>query len=387
MGGPPGPCASEGAGAQQCAPATRLAEDRADRVGAGAGDGAQPRDRRVVTGLRRCLHRLVTIGLVTIGPAGRVGGHGRGGGGREGADRGVEQVGDLGDPRGQLVELAQQHPGQLGVVVGEPAVQGLFQVGSAGAGPAFGQLGQCRGVALPGDQRLDHRPAGDPERVGEYRRDLDQGVLEQLLDPLLDPDTVDDQIEPGPGQVPHPAHRLGRHQRRRDHRALRQLGQPHRVDLVGLRPARDVLGLRGVDQPHRQPGRLQQVVERAPVVRGGLHHHPLHPLAAQVITQLDQRRGARPHRPHLGHPPPRDRRVRHPQTHHPAGLGHINRRDPFHDLLVLIDLHLDRLLHPLLLGRRFARRGCPRGPVGLAESDRRARGNSAQPFKRAPAPD
>ena len=34
------------------------------------------------------------------------------------------------------------------------------------------------------------------------------------------------RVEPGPGQIPHPAHRLGGHQRRGQHRPLRQLGQP-----------------------------------------------------------------------------------------------------------------------------------------------------------------
>ena len=61
----------------------------------------------------------------------------------------------------ELVELAEQQPGQPGVMVGEPAVQGLVQGGSLEARPALRQLGQHLGVALTGDQRLDHRPAGD----------------------------------------------------------------------------------------------------------------------------------------------------------------------------------------------------------------------------------
>jgi hypothetical protein len=134
---------SQGAPAQQCAGATQLAEDRADGVRATAGDGAQPGDRRGVLDRGR---------EIPVGSTGLIGARERGrNGGGEGADRGVEQQGDLVDPRGQLVELAQQQPGQLGVVVGEPAVQGPFQIGPAGAGPAPGQLGQHHGVALPGD--------------------------------------------------------------------------------------------------------------------------------------------------------------------------------------------------------------------------------------------
>jgi hypothetical protein len=37
--------------------------------------------------------------------------------------------------------------------------------------------------------------------------------------------------------------------------------------------------------------------------------------------------------------------VRHPGAHHAAGLGHIDRGHPRHELFVLVDLHLDRLLH------------------------------------------
>jgi hypothetical protein len=40
-------------------------------------------------------------------------------------DRGVEQRGGLDDARGEVVELAEQHLGQPGVVIGEPALQGF----------------------------------------------------------------------------------------------------------------------------------------------------------------------------------------------------------------------------------------------------------------------
>jgi hypothetical protein len=150
---------------------------------------------------------------VGVGAGGRVG---AGRAGWQRGDRGVEQRGERGDARGEVVELVQQHPGQPGVVIGEPALQGFVQVVPADPGPALGQLGERGGAALPGDQRLDHRPAADPVDVGEHGGDLDQGVLQQLFDPLLDPGAVLDQIEPGPGEITHVAHRLGRHQRGRD---------------------------------------------------------------------------------------------------------------------------------------------------------------------------
>ena len=184
--------------------------------------------------------------------------------------------------------------------------------------------------------------------IGEHGRDLDQRVLEQLLHPLLDPGPVLDQVEASPGQVPHGAHRLGGHERGRDHRLLGQLGQPHRIQLVGLGPARHVLHLRGVDQPHRQAGGLQQVEERPPVIRGRLDDDALDALLTQLVGQLSQRRGRGLHRPDPGHPPTGHRLVRQPGADHAAGLGHIDSGDPGHHLLDLVDGDLHRCLHPWL---------------------------------------
>ena len=41
------------------------------------------------------------------------------------------------------------------------------------------------GSRSPGDQRGHHLPAGDPEDVGGHHRQLDLGVFQQLLHPLL----------------------------------------------------------------------------------------------------------------------------------------------------------------------------------------------------------
>ena len=106
-------------------------------------------------------------------------------------------------------------------------------------------------------------------------------------------------------------------------------------------------------------------------------------LAAQVITELDQRRGGRADRPHRGHPFRRDRRVRYPQTHHTAGLGHIDSHDPLDDLSSSSTCTSTGCCIAVTSASSLGSlgRGCPRGPVGLAESDRRARSNSAQPFE------
>jgi hypothetical protein len=56
----------------------------------------------------------------------------------------------------ELIDLVQQHPGQLGVMVVDPAGQGLDQGGVLGPHPAAGQAGQHLRVPLAGDQRLQH---------------------------------------------------------------------------------------------------------------------------------------------------------------------------------------------------------------------------------------
>jgi hypothetical protein len=215
---------------------------------------------------------------------------------------------------------------------------------------ARAKRGQGHGVVLSADERLHHRPARDTEDVGGHGGELDQRVFQELFDALLDAGTVGDQIEPHPGPLPDPPDRLRGHERGREHAALAQLGQPHRVDLVALWPPRGVFDLAGARQPHLKAASLQQVVKRAPVVRSRLQHHPLDALTGKVIGQLADRRGSRVHLPYLGHPLARDPVVGHRGAHHLADLGHIDGGDPLRAVLGLLDLGLDRLLHGVLPG-------------------------------------
>ena len=112
---------------------------------------------------------------------------------------------------------------------------------------------------------------------GDHRQ-LDPGVLQQLLDPVL----LRGPASPTRStryRVRSRSRRIGcrRHETGPQHLPLGDLAQPHRVQPVGLRPARQVLDVLGVDQPRLEPGRLQQVERRLPVVAGRLHHHPGHP--------------------------------------------------------------------------------------------------------------
>ena len=75
-------------------------------------------------------------GVVGIGIRSRICGAGHGGTFR------VDTCGESVDPRGQRVDLIEDHPGQFGVVVVELAGQCLDQVGVLEFEPAAGQAGQ-----------------------------------------------------------------------------------------------------------------------------------------------------------------------------------------------------------------------------------------------------
>ena len=96
----------------------------------------------------------------------------------DGGDVGVDGVDARQHPRQQepvmVVEGAQPEPGER-----------FAQLGDLDPHPGPGQIGQHLGVAFPGDQRGHHRPPGDAEDVGRDDRQLDPGVLQQLLDPVL----------------------------------------------------------------------------------------------------------------------------------------------------------------------------------------------------------
>jgi len=80
-------------------------------------------------------------------------------------DAGIEVV----DLRAETVDLIQQQLGEFGVVFVEGAGQSLDECAALNPQPSFGQLGEGVRVTFTGDQRLDHRPAGDAHHVGGDR--------------------------------------------------------------------------------------------------------------------------------------------------------------------------------------------------------------------------
>src|SRR5918995_4881164 len=70
-----------------------------------------------------------------------------------------------------------------------------------------------------------------------------------LLHPLLLPGPPHHQVGPVAGQVPQPPDRRWRHEAGAQHLSLGHLGQPDRVQPVGLGPPRQVLDVLGIHQP------------------------------------------------------------------------------------------------------------------------------------------
>jgi hypothetical protein len=136
------------------------------------------------------------------------------------------------------------------MVGAEPADQGLLEQGDLGAQATLGQLGQHLGVADAGDQGLQHRPAGDTQDVGGHTRQLDAGVLQQLLQPLGLAGAFLDHGLAVAGEVAQLPDRAGRHEAGADQAVLDQLADPGRIRHISL-AAGDVAEVPGVEQPAR----------------------------------------------------------------------------------------------------------------------------------------
>jgi hypothetical protein len=111
-----------------------------------------------------------------------------------------------------------------------------------------GQGGQHPRVALPGGHRPDHVLRGQGGQLAGHGGDLDQGRFEQLFHPLEAAGPLLDQPGPHPGVIPQVPDRLGRHEGGPQQSHLGQPGQPHRIQLVRLRPAGQAPGLGRVNQ-------------------------------------------------------------------------------------------------------------------------------------------
>src|SRR5919197_4817235 len=87
-------------------------------------------------------------------------------------------------------------------MVAELPGEGLPELAPLGTQPGAGKLAQPLGITLALDEGGQHGPAGDPEEVAGDHAQLDLGVLQQLLDPLLLGGAHPDQLSPVAGRGP-----------------------------------------------------------------------------------------------------------------------------------------------------------------------------------------
>lgn len=152
---------------------------------------------------------------------------------REFGDELLDACGEPVDLVAARINLVQQEPGQIGVVVIEATVERFEQRRPLGGELAPGQISEGLGVTLAGDERFDHRPGRHPQQVRRHRRH-DQRVLQQPLETLLVPGAFLHKLGPQAGVVPQRTDLPGWHEARSQHPPLVELRQPHRVELVGL---------------------------------------------------------------------------------------------------------------------------------------------------------
>src|SRR6266508_2510292 len=131
--------------------------------------------------------------------------------------------------------------------------QRLAQLGELGAQPALGQLGQHPGVALPGDQRRQHRPTRHAQHVSGDRVQLDAGVLQGLLDTLTLRGVRLDQPLAIAGQVAQLADRGRGHEAAPQQPVLQQLRQPGGVTDIGLAAGQGILTWRALTSSSWKP--------------------------------------------------------------------------------------------------------------------------------------
>jgi hypothetical protein len=240
--------------------------------------------------------------------------------GQVGDDAGDPGVEDL-DELGQVVDLVQQVPAHPTVMCGELAVQSGDQFGDLSAGAGDGEFGQHVRVAFAGDQRVQDPAGTDSGHITEHAGQLQAGVFEFLLQALDLSAPVGSEFAAAAGHVAQFPDLAGRHERAHDHARGARAGQERRVGRVGL-AAPDAAQMRRIDQHHVQP-RLQQVVHRAPVIRGRLEHHHLDAGLKQPVQQPAQLRHRRVEPFRLQRPRAGAFRVRRPDAGHQEPLAQV----------------------------------------------------------------
>ena len=203
-----------------------------------------------------------------------------------GREQGVDLVVESGHGRFEVIDVVEAHPDQQGVMVTETSLQGPAQLGDLVAELALGQVCECLGIALTGDERAQHGPARHAHDVRRDRVQLDARVLESLLDALALLGVGLHEALAVAGQIPQLADHPGRHEAPSQQAVLEQLRDPLGVEDIALATREDLEMMR-VDEFLLERPFLEHVPDRLPVRPGCLHRH------------LGDARGGEPVRHHL----------------------------------------------------------------------------------------
>ena len=179
-------------------------------------------------------------------------------------------------------------------MLADAAAERLDQRSARALEPRAAQLGNLARVALAGNDRLEHANPAYPHRIGQHRGELDVGVLQDLVDPVLVANHFAHRLSPRSRQIAQLPDRSRRHEARRNQPVCQQIGNPGRIVHVAL-ATRNVAHLLGIGQDQRK-ALIQHVPHRLPVNPGRLHRYVRDAQALQPIAQRHQlaRRGAEP---------------------------------------------------------------------------------------------
>ena len=139
------------------------------------------------------------------------------------------------------------------------------------------------GVAFPGDERLQHRPAGSAKHIRGDVAELDVGRLEDLLHPIGLPGALLDQLPPVTGQLAQFAEGRRGHETRPEQAMLQQPRDPLAILNVGLPPGHR-LNVLGVHEEELDAA-LQNLVDRPPVDPGALHRDVCAPGRGEPVCE------------------------------------------------------------------------------------------------------
>jgi hypothetical protein len=162
------------------------------------------------------------------------------------------------------------------VLVGEAADEGLLQQPRLARRRVRASSARTLGSRSPAISAASMARPETPKLSEATTERLIWASSSSLLHPLVLGGPHRHQVGAVAGQVPQPPDRRRRDEAGPQQLPLGHLAPPHRIQLVGLGPAGQVLDIAGIDRPDLKPVGLQQVERGLPGVAGGLHHHPGH---------------------------------------------------------------------------------------------------------------